>query len=218
VPLGPPLEANDVSVDSVGCSPDGRLLAVAGTATVKLWDVAAQTPVPLGTLVVGHGQAVNSVAFSPDSWTMATASDDGEVNLFALNDGSHPTRLGPPLRAQGDVVTSVTFSPNDPRIMATASEDKTVQVWDLTQRDRPVPLGPALEGHEKAVNSVAIGPNGIMATASEDQTVVLWDLSGLEAIRNDPAAYACLRTGRGLNHDEWNNQIPALPYQKTCPG
>ena len=46
-----------------------------------------------------------------------------------------------------------------------------------------------------------------MATASEDQTVVLWDLSGLEAIRNDPAAYACLRTGRGLNHDEWNNQI-----------
>jgi WD40 repeat protein len=102
--------------------------------------------------------------------------------------------------------------------MATASEDKTVQVWDLTQRDRPVPLGPALEGHEKAVNSVAIGPNGIMATASEDQTVVLWDLSGLEAIRNDPAADACLRTGRGLNHDEWNSQIPALPYQKTCPG
>src|SRR5688500_14311774 len=76
---------------------------------------------------------------------------------------------GPPLRAQGDVVTSVTFSPNDPRIMSTAGEDKTVQVWDLTQRDRPVPLGPALEGHEKAVNSVAIGPNGIMATASEDQ-------------------------------------------------
>jgi WD40 repeat protein len=84
------------------------------------------------------------------------------------------------------------FSPNDSRIMAIASEDKTVRVWDLTQRDRPVPLGPALEGHEKAVNSVAIGPNGTRATASEDQTVVLWDLSGLEAIRNDPAAYACL--------------------------
>ena len=218
VPLGPPLEANDVSVDSVACSPDGRILAVAGTAMVKLWDVAAQTPVPLGTLVVGHGQAVNSVAFSPDGWTMATASDDGEVNLFALNDGNHPTRLGPPLRAQGDVVTSVTFSPKDPRIMATASEDKTVQVWDLSQRDRPVPLGPPLEGHQKAVNSVAIGPNGIMATASEDQTVLLWDLSGLEAIRNDPAAFACLRTGQGISKDEWNSQIPALPYQKTCPG
>jgi WD40 repeat protein len=217
VPLGLPLEGNDVSVDSVACSPDGHLLAVAGTAMVKLWDIA-QMPVPLLTLEVGHGQAVNSVAFSPDGWTLATASDDGEVNLFALNDRNNPTRIGAPLRAQGDVVTSVTFSPKDPRIMATASEDTTVQVWDLTQRDRPVPLGPALGGHQKAVNSVAISSNDIMATASEDQTALLWDLSGLEAIKNDPAAFACMRTGGGLNPDEWNSQIPALPYQKTCPG
>jgi WD40 repeat protein len=102
--------------------------------------------------------------------------------------------------------------------MATASEDTTVQVWDLTQRDRPVPLGPALGGHQKAVNSVAISSDDIMATASEDQTALLWDLSGLEAIKNDPAAFACMRTGGGLNPDEWNSQIPALPYQKTCPG
>jgi WD40 repeat protein len=102
--------------------------------------------------------------------------------------------------------------------MATASEDTTVQVWDLTQRDRPVPLGPALGGHQKAVNSVAISSDDIMATASEDQTALLWGLSGLEAIKNDPAAFACMRTGGGLNPDEWNSQIPALPYQKTCPG
>ena len=87
---------------------------------------------------------------------------------------------------------------------------QTVQVWDLTQRDRPVPLGPALEGHEKAVNSVAIGPNGIMATASEDETAVLWDLSGLEAIRSDPVANACLRTGQGLNKARGTAKFPPI--------
>jgi hypothetical protein len=83
-----------------------------------------------------------------------------------------------------------------------------------------VPLGRSWTNKQSwgEVEVVTIGPNGIMATASEDQTAVLWDLSGLEAIRNDPAAYACLRTGRGLNADEWERQIPSLSYQKTCPG
>jgi WD40 repeat protein len=102
--------------------------------------------------------------------------------------------------------------------MATASDDKTVRVWDLTVRESPVPLGPSLEGHQEAVNSVAIGENGIMASASDDKTVRLWNLSTLDAIRQNPMAFACARTGRGLNPDEWKRKIPVLPYQKTCPG
>ena len=102
--------------------------------------------------------------------------------------------------------------------MATAAEDKTVQVWDLSKMDQPAALGPPLEGHQHAVNSVAIGPDGIMASASEDQTTRLWDLSQLDALRKDPSAIACMRTGQGLNSDEWKSQIPALPYRKTCPG
>ena len=102
--------------------------------------------------------------------------------------------------------------------MATSSDDKTLRLWDLTVRELPVPLGPPLEGHQEAVNSVTIGANGLMASASDDKSVRLWDLSKLDAIRQNPMAYACLRTGRGFNPDEWKRQIPALPYQKTCPG
>ena len=218
VPLGLPLEGNADTVDSIACSPDGRLLAVAGTAMVKMWDLAAQTPAPLGTLVAGHGQAVNSVAFSPDGQTIAAAADDGLVTLWDIKDPRNATPLGPPLRAHGDPVTSVAFSQKDPRTIATASDDKTLRVWDLTVRERPVPLGPPLQGHQEAVNSVAIGANGIMASASDDQSVRLWDLSNLDAIRKDPVVHACWRTGRGFNPDEWKSHIPALPYQKTCPG
>ena len=217
VPLGSPLNGNDDEVDLVACSPNGRLLAVAGTGMVKLWDVAAQAPALVGTFVAGHSQAVNSVAFSPDNRTMAAAADDGLVTLWDIKDPRTVTTLGPPLRAHGDPVTSVAFSPTDPRTLATASDDETLRVWDLTARELPVPVGPPLEGHREAVNSVAIGGNGIMASGSDDKTVRLWDLSKLDAIRKDPLAYACARTGRGFNPGEWKTQIPALPYQKTCP-
>jgi WD40 repeat protein len=218
VAIGEPLEGNADAVDSVACSPNGRILAVAGTGMVKMWDLAGQMPIPLGALPAGHGQAVNSVAISPDSQTMAAAADDGLVSLWDIKDLRNAVGLGPPLRAHGDPATSVAFSPTDPRTLATASDDKTVRVWDLTVRELPIPLGPALEGHREAVNSVAIGGNGMMATASDDRTVRLWDLTKLAAIREDPLRFACLRTGRGFNPDEWKRQIPALPYQKTCPG
>jgi WD40 repeat protein len=218
VALGSPLQGNDDAVDSIACSPDGRLLAVAGTGMVKMWDLAGQTPIPLGALPAGHGQAVNSVAFSPDSQTMAAAADDGLVSLWDVKDPRNAVGLGPPLRAHGDPATSVTFSPTDPRTLATASDDKTVRVWDLTARELPVPLGPPLEGHRQAVNSVAIGAHGMMASASDDKTLRLWDLTKLADIRENPLPFACLRTGRGFNPDEWKKQIPALPYQKTCPG
>jgi WD40 repeat protein/energy-coupling factor transporter ATP-binding protein EcfA2 len=216
--LGSPLEGNDDEVDSVACSPDGAVLAAAGTGMVRLWGLAARTPVPFGSLVAGHGQAVNSVAFSPDGYTLAAAADDGLVTLWDIRDPRNATPLGAPLRAHGDPVTSVAFSPKNPRTMATASDDKTVRLWDLTVRELPVPLGPALAGHQEAVNSVAIGASGMMASASDDKTLRLWDLSKLDSIRQDPIAYACSRTGRGFNPDEWKRQISALPYQKTCPG
>ena len=218
VQLASALQGNDDEVDSVACSPNGRFLAAAGTAMVKLWELPAQTPAFLGTFVAGHQQAVNSVTFSPDGRTLAAAADDGLVTLWDINDPRKVMPLGPPLRAHGDPVTSVAFSPKDARTMATSSDDKTIRVWDLTARDGPVPLGPPLEGHQEAVNSVTISANGLMASASDDKTVRLWDLSKLDAIRQDPMAYACSRTGRGFNPGEWKAQVPALPYQKTCPG
>jgi WD40 repeat protein len=101
--------------------------------------------------------------------------------------------------------------------MATAAEDGTARVWDLTDRAEPVALSPFLKGHSGAVNSIAIGLNNRMATGGEDKTARLWDLASLYSIRQDPTAAACARTGRGFNQEEWSRQIPALPYQNTCP-
>ena len=76
--------------------------------------MAPLSSVPLGTLVAGHGQAVNSVTFSSDGKNLAAAADDGLVTLWHLNDRRNAIPLGPPLRAHGDPVTSVQVQPSRP--------------------------------------------------------------------------------------------------------
>ena len=49
------------------------------------------------TLMTGHTDQVNAVAFSPDGRTLATGSADHTVRLWNVTDPTHPTPLGPPL-------------------------------------------------------------------------------------------------------------------------
>jgi WD40 repeat protein len=160
---------------------------------------------------------VNSVAFSKDGRTLATASDDQTVRLWDLSAWARPVQLGQPLTGHHGKVTSVAFSP-DHHTLATASTDRTVRLWDIRQRVRPVQLGRPLTGHHDGVYSVAFSPDGhSLVSGSEDGTLVLWNLTELNAIRNYPLERACALTGRGLSHDEWTRYVPGLPYEDSCP-
>ncbi|MGH3770253.1 MAG: TIR domain-containing protein [Pseudonocardiaceae bacterium] len=129
---------------------------------------------PYATQLAAHTDSVQSVTFSPDGHTLATASQDTTVRLWDISDPHHPSRLGT-LTGHTGPVKSVAFSPNG-HTLATAGDDHTARLWDVHDPQNPRPLS-TLTGHTGSVKAVAFSPGGhTLATAGEDKTVLLWDI------------------------------------------
>ncbi|MEG4589819.1 serine/threonine-protein kinase [Microcoleus sp. MOSTC5] len=119
--------------------------------------------------LVGHSNAVTSVAFSPDGATLASGSEDKTIEMWKLDAGKRWYTL----TGHSDWVTCVAFSP-DGATLASGSRDKTIQIWDLNKGK----WWYALRGHEDRVYAVAFSRDGqVLASGSRDKTVQLWNLN-----------------------------------------
>ncbi|WP_298905829.1 serine/threonine-protein kinase [uncultured Nostoc sp.] len=117
----------------------------------------------------GRLSSLNALAISPDSNTLASASDHKIVKLWDLN----TKKVLASLSGHSQAVKSVAFSP-DGKILATASDDKTIKLWQIETLAEIC----TLLGHSHAVKSVAFSPNGeILASGSWDKTIKLWDVN-----------------------------------------
>ncbi len=118
----------------------------------------------------GHSDAVESVTFSPDGRTLASASTDTTIRLW--NARTHK-QAGTPLTGHTGAVSNVTFSP-DGRTLASASADTTIRLWDTRTHKQ---AGAPLTGHSSYITGVTFSPDGrTLASASGDTTVRLWNL------------------------------------------
>jgi WD40 repeat protein len=159
---------------------------------------------PRGTL--GHKDTVFSVAFSPDSKIVASASRDKTIRLW---DVATLQSLGTPLVGHSDGVYAVAFSP-DGKTLASASGDRTIRLWDVTSRQA---LGGPLTGHTNSVLSVGFSPDGkTLVSASGDKTIRLWDVDVSSWINR-----ACEIAKRNLTRAEWAHYMGNEAYQPTCP-
>ena len=117
--------------------------------------------------LVGHLNAVTSVAFSPDGQTLASGSEDKTIEMWKLDAGKRWYTL----TGHSDWVTCVAFNP-DGATLASSSRDKTIHIWDLNKGK----WWYALTGHSDRVSAVAFSPNGqVLASSSRDKTVRLWN-------------------------------------------
>ena len=120
----------------------------------------------------GHRGSVLSLAFSPNSNLLASASKDGTVRIWDLNTNK---QIGKLTRHRGDVL-SVAFSPNG-KIIATGGKDSTIIFWDAATLKS---MGPSLKGHNFQVWSVAFSPNGkYLASGSYDTNIIIWNVESM---------------------------------------
>jgi len=168
-------------------SQDGRYLAANSPVafyhnpnasnSIWLWDTQAATSDP-AIVIKGSFDNITTLAFSPDSKTIAAANSDRAIRLFDIATGKQTGYLRGKIPEYFTIYT-IAFSPDGQTIAGAGSGDiqtgaYPVKLWDVTSgQERP-----SLKGHTGPVLSIAFSPDGkTLASVGNEGSIRLWDLS-----------------------------------------
>jgi WD40 repeat protein len=111
---------------------------------------------------------VDALAFSPDSKTLASGTDDGQIILTDSQTGKEKGTLSP---SSDSSITGVAFS-SDGKTLISVGKDSLLKKWNLvTSKQSQI-----LQGHEGSIRTVAVSSdNKWLATGAADTKVILWN-------------------------------------------
>jgi len=175
-------ELGAAPVTSLAFSPDGSILAAAGTQITFYASTNRATIQSFSW----EGERAVAVAFHPSgAWLAVGTGIPGEFGNVRLLDVAKRERLSAgKLPSAHDVVTGVAFSPDGSKLAAT-SADKSVQVVGIGPDGRPSQPLFALAGHSAAVQAAAFSPDGrTIVTASVDRSLKVWSADDGKLVRS----------------------------------
>ena len=207
--LRPRGEAFDIPGHSVIPIGDGRTAMVHEVSGegisvhLRVIDVSTGDVLSEGELdLVSHV----SVA-SPDGSTVALAGDTGEIATVDVSTGDEQRR-SPGL---GAAVRSLDYT-DDGELLVSGADDGGVSLWDAKTLELLGTVYPPHHGEPVPASARFLGDSHDVAIASHDGKLYRWETDLDRALD-----FACQMAGRDLSEEEWEEFLPAQPYQSVCP-
>jgi eukaryotic-like serine/threonine-protein kinase len=187
-------------ITSLAISSDNRLI-VSGSSdgTARVWGLTPEhgnrelyilgnpKDKSRGSVDVGHGDGVTSVAISPDNHWIVTGSSGKTAIVWDLK-SEDPGASARILAGHTHAISRVAISPEG-RSIVTCGWDRTLRVWDLATENDGVRT---LTGHQDRVIAAAFTPDSRwLVSCSHDRSTRIWDLTS-----ENPSAEALVLNGR----------------------
>jgi len=161
-------------------SPDGSRVAMSSeTGQIYIFDLGSAS---LLATYTSHAMAVRSLAWSPDSQLLLTASEDKRLTLHDVRvsaSGKPGSGAVATFSGHSSWVLSTDFSP-DGRLALSGSADKTMKVWDVAARAAvsTVPDTGEVWAVSWCPRPLAPGSAGAFVSGGEDGVVRWWRSAG----------------------------------------
>jgi WD40 repeat protein len=146
-----------------------RAVSADNQGTIVIWNLATKTKEDFinNAHAIVNGCCINSLAFSPDGKTFASAGDDCSIKLWDLS-----TRKPTYTFSENAPINTITFSP-DGTFLASGDDEGLIKIINLKTKQTS-----ELKGHKKSVTSLAFTPDGnTLISGSKDETIHLWQQS-----------------------------------------
>ncbi|EAU82660.2 WD repeat-containing protein 61 [Coprinopsis cinerea okayama7 len=156
-------------------SPDGSRVALASeTGQIFIFDLVSGS---LSTTYTSHAMSVRSIAWSPDSSLLISASEDKRLVLHDVR--ASPGGIVASFTGHSSWVLSTDISP-DSRLALSGSADKTIKVWDIAARTAVSTIQDTGEVWSVSwrPKPPAVGTVGAFVSGGEDGTVKWWRGAG----------------------------------------